>query len=278
MGRPNGEGGEIRTRVVLVWLARGTLGESLEGPTLQLEMTDGLNSLLCKTALSGNQGALGVGKREDGSAQLNDLESGELRDITRAGDGDKCGGLVEAVVRARAGNHLNTSWVNIVLSPTRRPPKGTHMLDVVDETITGRFWSDEAATPVETLSSEHASELILQLLVSTEQETDFASPSTDVTSYRTIQNQPTPNVERLRGEGRVPGTSVSWPMCLKSSLIKETQNRLISASDLPLGSKSDPPFPPPMFKPVSAFLKVCSKPRNFRMDKLTLGWRRRPPL
>ena len=43
------------------------------------------------------------------------------------------------------------------------------------------------------------------------------------------------------------GTSVSAPICLDSSRIKETQNLRISLSDLPLGSKSAPPLPPPMF-------------------------------
>jgi hypothetical protein len=31
-------------------------------------------------------------------------------------------------------------------------------------------------------------------------------------------------------------------------------------------------------RPVSAFLKICSKPRNLRIDRLTVGWKRRPPL
>lgn len=30
--------------------------------------------------------------------------------------------------------------------------------------------------------------------------------------------------------------------------------------------------------PVRAFLKICSKPKNLRMDKFTDGWKRRPPL
>src|SRR5690242_9729846 len=47
------------------------------------------------------------------------------------------------------------------------------------------------------------------------------------------------------------------PMCLLSSLMKETQNLRISLSDLPLGSKSAPPLPPPMLRPVRAFLKIC---------------------
>ena len=49
------------------------------------------------------------------------------------------------------------------------------------------------------------------------------------------------------------------------------QKRITSASLLPLGSKSLPPLPPPMGSVVSAFLKHCSKARNLRIDKFTLG-------
>lgn len=45
----------------------------------------------------------------------------------------------------------------------------------------------------------------------------------------------------------------------------------ISLSDLPFGSKSDPPLPPPICRPVKAFLKTCSKPKNLRMLRLTVG-------
>lgn len=67
------------------------------------------------------------------------------------------------------------------------------------------------------------------------------------------------------------GTSVSAPMWRWSSVMKLWQKRITSASDLPFGSKSAPPLPPPMASVVSEFLKVCSKPRNFRMPRLTLG-------
>ena len=60
--------------------------------------------------------------------------------------------------------------------------------------------------------------------------------------------------------------------------MKLWQKRMISASDLPAGSKSEPPLPPPMGRPVREFLKICSKPRNFTMPGYTLGWKRRPPL
>ncbi len=74
------------------------------------------------------------------------------------------------------------------------------------------------------------------------------------------------------------GTSVSGPMCRKSSDMKLWQKRMTSLSDFPFGSKSEPPLPPPIGSVVSAFLNVCSKARNFRMPRLTDGWNLRPPL
>ena len=74
------------------------------------------------------------------------------------------------------------------------------------------------------------------------------------------------------------GTSVFGPMWRNSSLMKLWQKRITSLSDLPLGSKSQPPLPPPMGSVVREFLNICSKPRNFRMPRLTLGWKRSPPL
>ncbi len=60
--------------------------------------------------------------------------------------------------------------------------------------------------------------------------------------------------------------------------MKLWQKRITSWSLLPLGLKLAPPLPPPIGSPVNAFLKVCSKARNLRIDSLTLGWNRRPPL
>ena len=67
------------------------------------------------------------------------------------------------------------------------------------------------------------------------------------------------------------GTSVSAPMCFANSVIKAWQNFIISISDFPFGSKSAPPFPPPIGSVVKLFLKVCSKARNFNMLKFTEG-------
>src|ERR1700745_3043826 len=74
------------------------------------------------------------------------------------------------------------------------------------------------------------------------------------------------------------GTSVFGPICRESSVMKLWQNRMTSLSLLPLGSKSDPPLPPPMGRVVSEFLNTCSNAKNFRMPRLTVGWKRSPPL
>ena len=74
------------------------------------------------------------------------------------------------------------------------------------------------------------------------------------------------------------GTSRSGPRLRHNSRMNAWQKRMISASLFPRGAKSDPPLPPPIGNVVKAFLKVCSNPKNFRMDRLTEGWKRMPPL
>ncbi len=60
--------------------------------------------------------------------------------------------------------------------------------------------------------------------------------------------------------------------------MNDWQKRMISPLLRPRGLKSDPPLPPPIGRPVSAFLKICSKPRNLMIPRLTEGWKRSPPL
>mmetsp|Transcript_19807 Transcript_19807/g.55059 ORF Transcript_19807/g.55059 Transcript_19807/m.55059 type:complete len:212 (-) Transcript_19807:525-1160(-) len=74
------------------------------------------------------------------------------------------------------------------------------------------------------------------------------------------------------------GTSVSAPMCLLSSVMKDWQKRITSPSERPLGSKSEPPLPPPRGRVVSEFLRICSNPRNLMTERFTEGWNLRPPL
>ena len=67
------------------------------------------------------------------------------------------------------------------------------------------------------------------------------------------------------------GTSTSAPMYLESSVIKLWQNAMISLSDLPFGSKSEPPLPPPIGSVVREFLKICSNPKNLIIPRFTEG-------
>ena len=68
------------------------------------------------------------------------------------------------------------------------------------------------------------------------------------------------------------------PMWRHSSVMNDWQKCMISLFDLPLGSKSEPPLPPPMGSVVRLFLRICSRPRNFSMPSVTVGLKRRPPL
>lgn len=56
------------------------------------------------------------------------------------------------------------------------------MFDEVDETVASCLRSDEAASPVHALSGQHTDELVLQLLVGAEQETDLACTGSNITS------------------------------------------------------------------------------------------------
>lgn len=59
-----------------------------------------------------------------------------------------------------------------------------YVLDVVDKAVAGGLGTNEASTPVHALTSKHAYELILELFVSTEQETNLPGAGPDVTSYK----------------------------------------------------------------------------------------------
>ena len=67
------------------------------------------------------------------------------------------------------------------------------------------------------------------------------------------------------------GTSILGPIYLCNCFINAEQNFITSKSLLPFGLKSDPPFAPPSAKPVKAFFRICSKPRNFKIPSFTVG-------
>ena len=58
----------------------------------------------------------------------------------------------------------------------------TDLFNIVDETVASGLRTDEATTPVVALTSQDADELVAKLLVSTEQETDLTTTSSNVTS------------------------------------------------------------------------------------------------
>src|SRR6201982_3384801 len=74
------------------------------------------------------------------------------------------------------------------------------------------------------------------------------------------------------------GTSVLAPTWRNSSVMNDWQKRMTLVSVFPLGSKSAPPLPPPIGRPVSEFLKTCSNARNLMMLAQTVGWKHKPPL
>ncbi len=118
-----------------------------------------------------------------------------------------------------------------------------HFLREIDRAVAGGFRTDERAAPLQALAGEHAGELVAHALVLAEHVADLAAAHADVA-------------------GRHVGVGAD---VAASSVMKLWQKRITSASLLPFGSKSEPPLPPPMGRVVSEFLKICSKPRNFRM-------------
>lgn len=117
--------------------------------------------------------------------------------------------------------------------------------------------TNERTAVAETFSREDAVLVCADdFLILTEQIADFASADTHI-SCRNVHI----------------GTDVTIKLGHE-----RLAKRMISESLLPVGSKSEPPFAPPMGREVREFLKVCSKPRNFMASRLTSFWNLKPPL
>lgn len=108
---------------------------------------------------SGNERSLGVGKGDNGTAKLNDLEGSVLGNVTRSGDGDSL--ALEGLLAL--GGVLN------------------HLLNVVDSSVTGGLRSDQRSTPGETLSGQDTLEGVAKLSVLSKQVTDLSSSDVNVT-------------------------------------------------------------------------------------------------
>jgi hypothetical protein len=139
-------------------LEAGRSLEVLEVTTLELELANLTDELGRETLLAGrDESALRVGEGSDDTTELDDLEGGELGDVTGTGDEDA---LALEVLTARDAEHL---------------------LGVVDATVTGGFRANLGSTEVEALTGEDTGPLVADGLVGTEEETDLASSNSDVT-------------------------------------------------------------------------------------------------
>ncbi len=125
-----------------------------------------------------------------------------------------------------------------------------HFLGVVAKSVTGSLGTGKRTAVRNTLTGKNAGKLVAESLILTVEVSYLSATDADI-ARRNV---------RIRAN-----------MLGKSSVMKLWQKRMISPSDLPFGSKSEPPLPPPMGRPVKLFLNICSKPRNLITEALTDG-------
>lgn len=150
------------TSDVLELGAEGSLGGDLSDLlALDLDLGNGVDLLDGEGALLAvdDESTLGVGEGDDGTAELDDLKSGVLGNVSGAGDGNALAG--EGVLAA--GGVLD------------------HVLNVVDNTVSGGLGADERTTPAATLTGENTLPLVADLLVLAEHEANLAAGNTDIT-------------------------------------------------------------------------------------------------
>jgi hypothetical protein len=150
-GERNVDGGKVGPRTVasdpLEALDVSEVGEVL---ALELELGD-LGDGLDGESLGagGDEGSLGVGEREDGSSELNDLEGGVLQTKSKSVS------ISHSVERGKAthlGDVSGTRDGNELALEVLSTGLGDHVLDVVDESVSSRLGPDLGSSPVESLS------------------------------------------------------------------------------------------------------------------------------
>ena len=114
----------------------------------------------------------------------------------------------------------------------------------------------ERAAPVEALAGQHAGELVAEALVLAEHEADLAAAHADVAG------------------GHV-GVGADVAEELGHEALAEAHDLVVA---LAVGVEVGAALAAAHGQGGEAFLKICSKPRNLRMPRLTVGWKRRPPL
>lgn len=136
---------------------------SVQDALLQLEFAD-LQDVLPGEALfvRRDQRTLRVAQAHDPSTELEDLESGELGDVSRTGDED---------LGLRVGEGDTARDVGGV-------DVGDHLEAVVDETIACGLGPDVGTPPCRALAGKDAHPLVAELLISPEEEADLATAGT----------------------------------------------------------------------------------------------------
>lgn len=145
-----------RTSVPFETFTGGLVKDAL----LQLEFGNLEDIFFCEAFLvAGNQTTLRVTQTHHSGTEFDDLESGELCDVSGSrdkdlglgvGEGDTIGGVVGVQMR-------------------------DHFQAVIDQSITGGLWTSVGTSPRRALAGEYTDPLVTELLVSTEEEANFAS-------------------------------------------------------------------------------------------------------
>lgn len=155
-----GLGKESPWALALVPLEAAVVLEGREGLAAELDVGNGGNVGSVEALVTlGDERSSRVGEGENGTAELEDLEGGELGDVSGTRDEDALAlpvGVVEVT---------------------------EHLSDVVNETVTGGLWADEGSSPVVTLAGEDTGKLVLVALVGTKHETNLTTTGTNVTGW-----------------------------------------------------------------------------------------------
>lgn len=161
----------------------GAVGELGELLALELDVGNDVDELgVDSLVVGGDQGTLGVGERDDGSAELDDLEGGVLGNVTGTGDGDALAGEGLLSARGVLDHVLDVLCVgnqSVICPLIKYESRGkTH----VDETVTGGLRADQRTTPAATLTGKDTLPLVLLGAVGTEEVTNLTATDTNVTS------------------------------------------------------------------------------------------------
>lgn len=156
----------------------------------------------------------------------------------------------------------------------------------VDETISSSLRPDQRSSPSSTLSSQDTLELVLVLLVCTKEISDFTSTNSDITSWDISVSANVTAELAHESIAELSDLVVGFAFWIEIGSSFSTSNvhcssrKFISTGpDLVVVvvvgcltcERSRACKMMVNLRPVKAFLKICSKPKNFKMLKLTVG-------